>query len=333
MPYAKKPLTAFETTLAAALRTKPASELSLHEGKIIPNYSGGRAIVADKANALIMDCEVDQAKYSITIHSVTGAALLKNIRIGQRSSPDSIFGSGIIMDGTNTGRKPSTGDDYASNVWCDLDQEMLGEYKINNSEPYCGEIGNKLFRLRDSVMMRGGEAGLDSKTPIYMDSTFVVGKRVMRHWNFTTTETRWVIANSILLMPPGGQMYWCNGGPTRLSYYNCKFGIIGQKYSELVDTLPPEWTGVVNGKSTEDGSPAIIEKLASDPFERSAASFWQPVECPIPDGMLAAETAPKPVETPPAASTPQPEPGTEHTPEHRIGALVLALWRELKSAG
>lgn len=261
--YTSQPLTPFEVNLMARLRTKGAACV-IHEDRKIPNWDGGRALVCDKPFGLVYNCEVDNSKYALTVYGCTGELLVKNFRAGKRLSSTSIYGSGIEFDGPSGAAKPpSTGALYVSNAYCDLDQEMLSDYKVNNSEAFLGETGNAPVSIRQSVFMRGGDAGIDSKTPLAIDSSFILGNRAIRNWG-----QRMTLANCIILVPLGGLHYWSQS-LTSLEYYNCKWGYVGDKLSSLVDDPPT----VLN----DDGAVISCVKLRTDPFNRSLGTFWVPV--------------------------------------------------------
>jgi hypothetical protein len=95
-----------------------------------------------------------------------------------------------------------------------------------------------------------------------------------------------VIANSIVLAYPKFGGFWFGGeggGETRLDYFNCKFGRVGDAYEDLSSTLP-DWMVAV-----EDDANPRIARLTRDPFERGQDSFWVSAKTPMPQGYLKGE--------------------------------------------
>jgi hypothetical protein len=88
------------------------------------------------------------------------------------------------------------------------------------------------------------------------------------------------MTNCIVLAHPGGRIFW-GSGPSIFSYYNCKFGEIGQAYEDLVDTLPESYVD-------RDISLGAVEvtKLTVDPFTRGVTDFFTPGVLNIPEGFL-----------------------------------------------
>ncbi len=260
---------------------KLLDRISLADGKVREAETAGpadknaRGLALDGGKAAILNFAVQERKYGISLDG-TEDVLVKNFSFSKRRSQD-IFGSGLIL-----GQKvPTKAETWVSNAWIDLKGAgPVEDYKKANNEAITIEKGNKRLNIREAVLLGGEESGLDNKCDVQMDAAFVAsGHRPVRTWSSGSL----VLANSIVLALPGHGGFWFGGGKetAKLDYFNCRFGKKGDKADALSDTIP-EWMITI-----EDGVQARISKLAKDPFDRSAASFWVGADTPVPAGYLA----------------------------------------------
>ena len=127
---------------------------------------------------------------------------------------------------------------------------------------------------------------LGASSIIWGGALCVAALLLQRHSDLSGRARQWiwrgaslVIANSIVLAHRDFGGFWFGGdggGETRLGYFNCRFGRIGDRYEDLSTRLP-DWMVAV-----EDDVNPRIEQLSRDPFGRGAESFWIPVKAPVP---------------------------------------------------
>jgi hypothetical protein len=224
----------------------------------------------------LVDVRVSGRKYGISLDG-TGEVLIKGFAfLGRRSSDR--FGSGLIL-----GQKsPTRGETWVSDAWIDLKEKGPDpDYARANNEAISVERGNAPLNIRHAVLIGAQEAGLDNKGDVRIDASFIAsGHRPVRIWNGASV----IIANSTILAYEGYAGVWFGGGGgvARLAYFNCRFGRVGDKADALVSDLP----GWMIARDEDDPIDMHIEKLGSDPFDRSPSSFWAPARTPLPPGYL-----------------------------------------------
>jgi hypothetical protein len=269
------PLTPFEKQLLDRIRDRG----EVHEDEAPPPQGGkARGVRLEGGRAALINLAVRERKYGVTLDG-TGDVLIKNFTFDRRRSDD-IYGSGLIL-----GQKAATrGETWLSNAWIDLKERgPLADYKRANNEAITVEHGNAALNVRKAALLGGAESGLDNKGHVRMDAVFIAsGHRPVRIWRGASL----VIANSIVLAYPDFGGFWFGGeggGETRLEYFNCKFGRVGDRYGDLSATLP-DWM-----VSVEDDVSPRITRLPRDPFDRGRDSFWVPSKTPMPPGYLRGE--------------------------------------------
>jgi hypothetical protein len=270
--FQPEPLTPFEKRLVERIRER--GEVRENEA---PPPEGGKArgVRLEGGRAALLNLSVRERKYGITLDG-SDDVLIKNFTFTSRRSDD-IYGSGLIL-----GQKAATkGETYLSNAWIDLKERgPIPDYKKANNEAITVERGNGVLNVRQAALLGGAESGLDNKGHVRMDAVFIAsGHRPVRVWNGASL----VIANSIVLAYPQFGGFWFGGeggGETRLDYFNCRFGRVGDRY-ETLSTQLPEWMVAV-----EDDLDVRIRRLERDPFDREPFSFWVPAKTPMPEGYL-----------------------------------------------
>lgn len=241
-----------------------------------PADNNARGLIITEGRWAVLNFSVKGRKYGISIDGTDGV-LVKNFRFNDRRSRD-IYGSGIVV-GSKAGAR---GESYISNAWIDLGEAgPVPDYKKANNEGISVERGNAPVNIRRAVLIGSQESGIDNKGDVRMDAAFIAsGHQSVRVWSGGSLT----IANSTILAVPGYSGLWLGGGkaPARFSYYNCRFGRVGDRPEELTSD-PPAWM-----ISIEDESDDVrITRLRNDPFDRGNDSFWQSVETPIPPGYLS----------------------------------------------
>lgn len=269
--FRAEPLTAFESDLLRRIR---AGGVVHADQRPPPAGNNARGIVLDRGNAAIMNLAVRERKYGISLDG-TGDVLIKNFTFIDRESKDH-FGSGLIL-GQKT---PTRGETFLSNAYIDLKERgPEPDYRRANNEDITVERGNGMLNVRQAVLIGAEESGLDNKGDVRMDAVFIAsGHRPVRIWSGASL----LLTNCIVLAAPDFAGFWFGGGDgvASLDYYNCKFGRIGDRFSELKSEIP-DWMIL-----REDDVRARISHLDYDPLDRSPESFWTPVNTPIPHGYL-----------------------------------------------
>ena len=270
--FRNEPLTPFERQLLARIRNQG----EVHEDEAPPPQGGkARGVKLEGGRAALINLAVRERKYGVSLDG-TGDVLIKNYTFDRRSSDD-IYGSGLIL-----GQKAATrGETWVSNAWIDLKENgPLADYKRANNEAITVEHGNAALNVRKAALLGGAESGLDNKGQVRMDAVFIAsGHRPVRVWKGASL----VLANAIVLAFPKFGGFWFGGeggGDTRLDYFNCRFGRVGDRDADLNSTLP-DWMVAV-----EDDVNPRITRLTRDPFDRGPDSFWVPAKAPMPQGYL-----------------------------------------------
>ncbi|HEV7693743.1 MAG TPA: hypothetical protein VGO52_23105 [Hyphomonadaceae bacterium] len=273
--FRNEPLTPFEKQLLVRIR----GQGEVHEDEAPPPQSGkARGVQLEGRGGALINLAVRERKYGVSLDG-TGDVLIKNYTFDRRSSDD-IYGSGLIL-----GQKAATkGETWVSNAWIDLKEAgPLADYKRANNEAITVEHGGAMLNVRKAALLGGAESGLDNKGHVRMDAVFIAsGHRPVRVWKGASL----VIANSIVLAYPKFGGFWFGGeggGETRLDYFNCRFGRVGDRERDLSSTLP-DWMVAV-----EDDANPRITRLTRDPFDRGQDSFWVPAKTPMPQGYLKGE--------------------------------------------
>lgn len=267
--YQADPLTSFEARLAG----HGGLQADIVAG---PAPNNARGVVLTNQDASVVGLTVSGRKYGVELNG-TGKVLIKNFTFRHRQSKD-IFGSGLLLGHS----APTRGETWLSNAWIDLEGAgPIPDYKLANNEAVTVETGNAPLNIRKAVLIGGEESGLDNKGVVRMDASFIAsGHRAIRTWSNASL----VVANSVVLAYPGMTGLWFGGGKgeARVEYYNCLFGAVGDRLSDLTPD-PPKW---MIQHDADDGVSVRLRRLDRDPFDRGRDSFWTPARAPIPPGYL-----------------------------------------------
>lgn len=239
---------------------------------IRPAYNNARGIRLEEGGGLLEDIGVWGRKFGLSLDA-TDDVLVRNFAFSHRRSMDP-YGAGISI----SEQTPTVGTTYISNVHIDLAEPgPNSDYDIANNEAILIERGSGPVMIRKASLLGAEDAAIDVKSNLEVDASFLAsGHRTLRLWEGADVT----IANSTILAFPGYSGFWFGSGPSRLRYYNCRFGEVGDDPSEL-SSDPPDW--MISGE--EDAQPEIVA-LDDDPFDRGRNSFWAPTTAPTPAGYL-----------------------------------------------
>lgn len=267
-PFLDEALSPFEQALSARIGR---DGWLLQDAIRGPAERNARGVAITHDSAALIGLSVWRRKYGVSLDD-TGDILIKNYSFTYRHSMDA-FGSGLLI-----GQKsPTRGEVWLSNAYIDLKEAGPDpDYLAANNEAVTVERESKAVNIRRAVLVGAQESGLDNKGEVRMDAAFIAsGHRSLRVWSGASLT----LANSIVLAFPGYHGVWFGGGGglARLSYYNCRFGRVGDSADQLVDVIP-EW--MID--RARDGVDVRIERLDADPFDRTPSSFWRPAAAPHP---------------------------------------------------
>jgi hypothetical protein len=274
--FAPEPLSPFETDLLARAKLSGV----VHEDEAPPTAgNNARGLILTNVQAAVINLTVSGRKYGVSLDG-THDVLIKNYTFTQRRSTD-IYGSGLLLGS----KVHTTGPTWLSNAWIDLKEAGPNpDYKLANNEAITVERGNGPLNVRHAVLIGAQESGLDNKGDVKIDASFIAsGHRSVRIWNGASV----VLVNSTVLAFPGFGGFWFGGGEgvARLEYYDCRFGRVGDPPEKLTDTIP-DW---MIDHDPADPVKVEITRLAEDPLDRSAKSFWTPAVAPLPPGFIGGE--------------------------------------------
>jgi hypothetical protein len=270
--FRNESLTPFERDFVARVGRRG----QIHENEARPPAeNNARGVRLEGGDAAILGLSVWGRKYGVSLDG-TGDVLIKNFTFTHRLSKDQ-YGAGLIMGG----KAGTKGETFLSNAWIDLKERGPNpDYRQANNEAISVERNNRPLNVRRSVLIGGGESGLDNKGDVVMDASFIAsGHRPIRIWSGASL----LLVNSTVLAFPDFAGFWFGGeggGPARLDYFNCRFGRVGDRPEDLVDRIP-DWM-----IAREDEVDARIRRLSRDPLDRGPGSFWAPASAPTPPGYL-----------------------------------------------